>query len=110
MRAIVVLADPANDRLQDFYITMLGRPTTIVFSDEELAGELARAVSAAWVNAGYIGAVFMIDGETTEEAIANLITMWPEHRKNAFLAEEEPAVVALMEWLRQGGRLDGPRV
>jgi hypothetical protein len=110
MRAVIALAKPATDQLMDFHLTMLGRPTTVVFSDVEEANELAAAVTAAWSATGFVGAVLRLDADTTEDAIDELTTMWPEYGKNEFLEAEHPAVVDAMNFPRAGGRLEGPSV
>jgi hypothetical protein len=110
MRAVIALADPAHDRVLDFHLTMLGRPTTIVFTDVEEANEFAAAVTSAWSATGYVGAVLQLEADTTEDAIRELTEMWPAYGQNAFLDAEHPAVVEMMQELRAGGRLDGPSI
>ena len=108
MWAIVVLVN-SNGDLQDFYIPLLGRPTAIVFTDRETASEFATAVTFAWSGAGYTGASLQIDGVNGfQEAVDAVKQRWPAYRQNAFLEDTDPAVVELMQWLRQGGRLGGP--
>jgi hypothetical protein len=110
MRAVIALADPANDRMLDFFITMLGQPTAIIFSDLEEANEFAGAVTSAWGATGYVGAVLRLEADTTDGAIQELTAMWPEYGQNVFLDDEHPAVVDLMQRLRAGESLDGPSV
>jgi hypothetical protein len=110
MRAVIALADPANDRMLDFYLTMLGRPTSIIFTDLEEANEFAAAVTSAWRETGYVGAVLQLEADTTNDAVRELTAMWPDYGKNVFLDAEHPAVVEMMQNLRAGGRLDGPAI
>jgi hypothetical protein len=110
MRAVIALADPANDRTLDFFLTLLGRPTAIVFDDLAEAGEFADAVTSAWSSTGYVGAVLQLDADTTDDAVRELTAMWPEYAQNTFLPADHPAVVEVMQALRAGARLDGPAV
>lgn len=107
MRAVVVLVNPGGE-LQDFYLTLSGRSTAVIFSDLEKARELAGAVTAAWSQAGYTGSVLTLKTESFQDAVRELTEMWPDYRKNAFLEDTDPAVDELIEWLRSGGRLGGP--
>jgi|SRR5215208_1860963 len=110
MRAVVALANPATDEMMDFHLTMLGRPTAVIFSDVEEANELAAAVTAAWGVTGYVGAVLQLHADTTDGAIAELTRIWPDYGKNVFLDAGHPAVVEAMKFLRAGGQLEGPAV
>jgi hypothetical protein len=110
MRAVVALANPATEEMMDFHVTMLGRPTAIVFSDLEEANEFASAVTDAWSPAGYVGAVVSLEADTSEGAVEQLLAMWPDYGKNVFLDSDHPAAAEALNFLRAGGKLQGPSV
>jgi hypothetical protein len=93
--------------MQDFFVSLLGRPTVIIFSDLDAARELAEHVAEAWRPAGYGAVAVTLDIDTDQGAVDAWKGQWPEH-DNVYLGDSDPAVIELMNWLRGGGRLPGP--